>query len=124
MKRRSFVWDSIHRLFQRSSGARPSLCHPADRAGQAQPAVSTRPMVGILAVLLGAIISTLCTRITSFGLADIRGAVHAGFDEGSWITTVFTVSQMLIGPTAGWLGTVFGPRRLLMITTTAFGISN
>src|SRR6202035_2995648 len=71
------------------------------------PTISTRPFIGVLAVLVGAIISTLDTRITSFGLADVRGAVHAGFDEGAWITTAFTVGQMLVGPVAAWLGAVF-----------------
>ena len=45
------------------------------------------PWLGLLAVLLGTFISTLNTRLSSLGLADIRGAVHAGFDEGAWITT-------------------------------------
>ncbi|HYI70297.1 MAG TPA: hypothetical protein VEX87_11155, partial [Skermanella sp.] len=51
------------------------------------PALSHHPLIGILGVLLGAIISTLTARITAFGLADIRGAINAGFDEGAWITT-------------------------------------
>jgi DHA2 family multidrug resistance protein len=59
-----------------------------------------------------------------FGLADVRGAVHAGFDEGAWITTAFTVGQMMIGPVAAWLGAVFGVRRVLMISATVFGLSN
>src|SRR4029077_18793077 len=66
--------------------------------------ITPRPMVGIGAVLLGAVISTLAGRLTTFGLADVRGAVHAGFDEGAWIPTAFTVGQMLIGPIASWLG--------------------
>jgi DHA2 family multidrug resistance protein len=81
-------------------------------------------MVGVVAVLIGSIISTLASRITVFGLADVRGAVHAGFDEGAWITTAFTVGQMLIGPVSPWLGAVFGPRRVLMISATVFMISN
>src|SRR5882724_2136422 len=101
-----------------------SLCHPADKAAQARPIVTTRPFIGVLAVLLGSIISTLDNRITSFGLADIRGAVHAGFDEGAWIATAFTVGQMLIGPVSAWLGMVFGPRRLLMISTIVFSLAN
>jgi MFS transporter, DHA2 family, multidrug resistance protein len=101
-----------------------SLCHPADRAAQQRPPITTRPFFGVLAVLLGSIISTLDSRITNFGLADIRGAVHAGFDEGAWITTAFTVGQMMVGPVSAWLGIVFGPRRLLMISGTVFAISN
>ncbi|TAL98712.1 MAG: MFS transporter [Paraburkholderia sp.] len=85
-----------------------------------QPRVGTHPMIGIFAVLIGSIISTLAGRLTSFGLADIRGAVHAGFDEGAWISTVFTVSQMLMGPLTVWLSATFGPRRVLLVSATVF----
>jgi DHA2 family multidrug resistance protein len=81
-------------------------------------------LIGVFAVLLGQIIATLDSRITNFGLADVRGAVHAGFDEGAWITTAFTVGQMLIGPVSVWLGLVFGPRRLLLISCAVFTLSN
>jgi DHA2 family multidrug resistance protein len=112
--------------FSRRDASAPvrALCHPADRAAQPRPIITTRPFIGVLAVLLGSIISTLDSRITSFGLADVRGAVHAGFDEGAWITTAFTVGQMLIGPVSAWLGMVFGPRRLLMISSAIFAFSN
>jgi DHA2 family multidrug resistance protein len=75
---------------------------------------TTIPWMGLLAVLLGTFISTLNTRLSSFGLADIRGAVHAGFDEGAWITTALSAGQMLIAPVAIWVGGVYGPRRVLM----------
>lgn len=101
-----------------------NLCHPDDRAAQARPIITARPFIGVLAVLLGSVISTLDSRITNFGLADVRGAVHAGFDEGAWITTAFTVGQMMIGPISAWLGTVFGPRRVLSVSVVIFGISN
>jgi len=78
------------------------------------------PWMGLLAVLLGTFISTLNTRLSSYGLADIRGAVHAGFDEGAWITTAQTVGQMLIAPVALWMGAAYGPRRSLMGAATAF----
>jgi MFS transporter, DHA2 family, multidrug resistance protein len=88
------------------------------------PIVTVRAFVGIFAVLLGSIISTLDGRLTNFGLADVRGAVHAGFDEGAWITTAFGVGQMFVGPLSVWLGMVFGPRRVLMISCAIFATSN
>jgi DHA2 family multidrug resistance protein len=106
------------------SARQHGLCHPNDRAALPRPLITTRPLIGVIAVLLGSIISTLDTRITTFGLADVRGAVHAGFDEGAWITTAFTVGQMMIGPISVWLGMVFGPRRVLVISSAVFGISN
>ena len=107
-----------------ADAAARSLDHPAGRGAPQTPVLAPRPLIGVLAVLLGSIISTLESLITVFGLADVRGAVHAGFDEGAWITTAFTVGQMLIGPISAWLGTIFGPRRLLMVSSTVFALSN
>jgi DHA2 family multidrug resistance protein len=76
-----------------------------------QAPATTIPWIGLLAVLMGTFISTLNGRLSNFGLADIRGAVHAGFDEGAWITTAQTTAQMLIAIAAVWLGSVYGPRR-------------
>jgi DHA2 family multidrug resistance protein len=104
-----------------AAAALPRLASAADHAAAPAPRC-LRPFVGIAAVLLGAVISTLYTRITSFGLADVRGAVHAGFDEGAWITTAATVGQMSVGPLAAWLGLVFGPRRVLLVSASAFAV--
>jgi DHA2 family multidrug resistance protein len=56
-------------------------------------------------------------------LADIRGAVHAGFDDGAWITTSQTTAQMLITPIAVWAGTIYGPRRILLAACVTFLIA-
>lgn len=82
------------------------------------------PWLGLMAVLLGTFVSTLNSRLSTFGLGDIRGAVHAGFDEGAWITTAQTAAQMVVLPVAVWLGSVFGARRVLIYAALAFaGIS-
>lgn len=84
---------------------------------------STRPWVGILAVILAAFVSTLSSRLTNFGVADIGGALGASFDERAWITTSFSSAQMLMGPLAVWLGLVYGPRRVLLAGTLVFGFA-
>ncbi len=73
-------------------------------------------------MLLGTFISTVNSRLSSFGLADIRGAVHASFDQGAWITTAQSVAQMLIAPAAIWFGGVYGTRRVLMEAAVAFAV--
>jgi DHA2 family multidrug resistance protein len=89
----------------------------------AAPAVRTPiPWLGLTAVLLGTFISTLNGRLSTFGLADIRGAVHAGFDEGAWITTAQTVAQMLVLPIAIWTGTIYGTRRVLLVAASGFAV--
>jgi DHA2 family multidrug resistance protein len=80
------------------------------------------PWMGLLAVLLGTFISTLNTRLSTFGLADIRGAVHAGFDQGAWITTALTTGQMFIAPVAIWAGGTFGPRRTLIVAAASLAV--
>ena len=119
------IRDALHWFAWRGAGRRADgLCHPDDKAAHQRPVMSPRPYIGVLAVLLGSILSTLDSRITTFGLADVRGAVHASFDEGAWVTTALTVGQMLIGPVSPWLGAVFGVRRVLMMSATVFAFSN
>ena len=57
---------------------------------------SEYPAVGVVAVMMGAVISTLNARLTTQGLADIRGALGLGFDDGSWISTIFSAAQMVV----------------------------
>jgi DHA2 family multidrug resistance protein len=91
--------------------------HPgAVAAAPAQPI----PWFGLAAVLLGTFISTLNGRLSTFGLSDIRGAVHAGYDEGAWIPTAQTTAQMLIMPLALWLGSLYGARRVLIAAALAY----
>src|SRR5580692_7470091 len=75
---------------------------------------SLRPYVGILGVLIGAILSFVGSRITTFGLADVRGGLHFGFDEGAWMTTSFGVGQMMVGVACPYLGAIFSVRRILL----------
>jgi MFS transporter, DHA2 family, multidrug resistance protein len=75
---------------------------------------SLRPYIGILGVLIGSLLSTVGSRITTFGLADLRGGLHFGFDEGAWMTTSFGVGQMLIGIACPYLGAIFSVRRILL----------
>ena len=79
-------------------------------------------MSASLGVLLGSIMATLGSRVTTFGLADLRGGLHAGFDEGAWITTSFGVGQMLAGVASPYLGAIFGVRRVLLLGILLFFI--
>jgi MFS transporter, DHA2 family, multidrug resistance protein len=87
------------------------------------PSPPTRiPWLGLVAVLMGTFISALNNRLSSVGLADIRGAMSAGFDEGAWITTAQTVGQMFVVLIAVWMGAAYGPRRCLIWTSLSFAI--
>src|SRR3984893_2401284 len=85
-----------------------------------RPAVTTHPLLGVAGVLLGALIATCMARLMSVGLADIRGALHLGVDEASWINTSFNASMMFIGPFSVYLGGLLGPRRVLLTCAWIF----
>jgi MFS transporter, DHA2 family, multidrug resistance protein len=99
---------------------------PVPSSGVSQPTLpsppTSIPWLGLLAVLMGTFISTLNGRLSTFGLADIRGAVGAGFDEGAWITTAQTVAQMSVTLAAVWMGAAYGPRRVLIGASIAFAV--
>jgi len=98
---------------------------PLSHGPATTPAAScNRPLLGVAAVLIGAFVSTLNTRVTSFGLADIRGGLGLGFDEGSWITTVFTAAQMVVAPGAAWMSVVLGARRFVLWSAAIFTLSS
>jgi DHA2 family multidrug resistance protein len=84
------------------------------------PVVSHRSLLGVAAVLVGAFISTINTRLTSVGLADIRGGLALGFDEGTWLSTVFAAAQITVCMSAAWFSFVLGPRRLLLWSAGIF----
>src|SRR5215469_16621601 len=103
-----------------------SVSAPEPRPGLLAPTLpsppTSIPWLGLVAVLMGTFISTLNGRLSTFGLADIRGAVGAGFDEGAWITTAQTVAQMSVTLAAIGLGSIFGPRRVLIAASAAFAL--
>ncbi len=94
---------------------------------EAHPRLTTdtmHPYVGMVGVLLGSILGTLGSRVTTFGLADLRGGLSAGFDEGAWITTSYGIGQMLVGVASPYLGAVFGVRRVLLLGILLFFLAS
>src|ERR1700683_4587181 len=84
------------------------------------PTLTTHPVLGVAGVLLGAMVATCTGRLISVGLPDIRGALHLGVDEASWINTSFNASMMFIGAFSVYLGGLLGPRRVLLACAWIF----
>ena len=84
------------------------------------PDLSHSPLLGILGVLLGAAIVSIAGRLLTLGLADLKGNVGIGFDEGAWIGSAFNVALMFIGPFSVYLGALLGPRRVLLVCASVF----
>ena len=94
--------------------------NPDDATKSIVSHVSTHPMLGVLGVLVGAMIATCTGRLMSVGLADMRGALHLGADEASWIGTAYNASLMFIGPFSVYLGGLLGARRVLLACAAVF----
>src|SRR5438309_10326649 len=82
--------------------------------------LSHSPLLGILGGVMGAGIVTLAGRLLSLGLADLKGNVGIGFDDGAWIGSAFNVALMFLGPFTEYLGGLLGPRRVLLASATVF----
>jgi len=91
-------------------------------AGALPPQISKRPVVGILGVVMGAGIVTLTGRMITLGLADLKGGVGLGVDDGAWIGTAYNVALMFIGPFIVYVGGLLGPRRVLLAAASCFAV--
>jgi MFS transporter, DHA2 family, multidrug resistance protein len=83
---------------------------------------SHHPLFAVAAVLLGAFIASVDSRLFTIGLPDLRGEFSLGFDEGAWLSTAATASQILIAPAVAWLATVFGIRRLFVVPAVVYAL--
>src|ERR1700756_2289567 len=81
---------------------------------------STRALVGILGVLIGAHLVTLTGRMLTLGLADLKGHVGISYDQGAWLDSAYNASLMFIGPFTVYLGGLLGPRRVLLFAAGLF----
>ena len=102
----------------------PTPAQIARATAAAIPAeVSTRPLLGIFGVIIGAGLVTLTGRMLSLGLADLKGHVGIGFDEGAWLDSAYNGALMFIGPFSVYLGGLLGPRRILLSAAGIFTVT-
>src|SRR3977135_3276169 len=97
---------------------------PAPHSSQLKLVVKPNVYLGTLAVFLGAGIATLCGRLLSVGLPDLRGALGLGIDEAAWLPTAFNMGLMFMGPFSVYLGGLLGVRRVLLFTTPIFIVAS
>jgi DHA2 family multidrug resistance protein len=95
---------------------------PARPVAPAPPSdqVSVRQWIGVLGALLGAFMAVLDIQITNASLKDITGALGATLDEGSWISTSYLTTEIIIIPLSAWLASIFSVRNYLLGTAALF----
>src|SRR6201993_2678938 len=83
--------------------------------------ISTRPVLGIIGVLIGAHLVTLTGRMLTLGLTDLKGHLGISYDDGAWLDSAYNASLMFIGPFSVYIGGLLGPRRVLLFASAVFG---
>jgi DHA2 family multidrug resistance protein len=73
-----------------------------------------------LSVGFGAIMATIDASIVNVAIPHIRGAVGATIEEITWITTGYIVAAVLVMPLTGFLGSMFGQKRVYLAGLALF----
>jgi MFS transporter, DHA2 family, multidrug resistance protein len=86
----------------------------------AEPKASAGDWIAVVAGALGALMATLDISITNSALPQIQGAIGATGTEGTWISTGYLMSEIVMIPLAAWLTRVFGLRKFLLANAVLF----
>ncbi|WP_248324450.1 MULTISPECIES: MDR family MFS transporter [unclassified Caballeronia] len=76
--------------------------------------------IAVTAGALGALMATLDISITNSALPQIQGEIGATGTEGTWISTGYLMSEIVMIPLAAWLTRVFGLRNFLLGNAVLF----
>ena len=87
-----------------------------------QPNASANDWIAVAAGALGALMATLDISITNSALPQIQGEIGATGTEGTWISTGYLVSEVVMIPLAAWLTRVFGLRNFLLTNAALFSM--
>jgi DHA2 family multidrug resistance protein len=71
-------------------------------------------------VMLATLMQALDTTIANVALPNMQGSLSATQDQISWVLTSYIVAAAIATPATGWLASVMGRRRLLLIAIAGF----
>src|SRR6266852_1845838 len=101
----------------RSSGIRERFRMPEDASRNPQ---HINPWIIAVAVMLSTFMEVLDTTVVNVSLPHIAGSLSATVDEATWALTSYLVANAIILPMTGWLASMFGRKRLLMLAVSGF----
>jgi DHA2 family multidrug resistance protein len=78
----------------------------------------------VVSVMLATLMQALDTTIANVALPNMQGTLSATQDQISWVLTSYIVAAAIATPATGWLASVMGRRRLLLIAITGFTIAS
>jgi DHA2 family multidrug resistance protein len=85
-----------------------------------EPNATVTDWIAVIGGALGALMATLDISITNSALPQIQGSIGATGTEGTWISTGYLMSEIVMIPLTAWLTRVFGLRNFLLSNTILF----
>ncbi len=82
------------------------------------------PWLTALAVMFGTFMVVLDTTVVNVSLPHIAGSLGSTIDEATWALTSYLVANAIILPITGWLASVFGRKRLLILAVVGFTLAS
>ncbi|WP_277590183.1 MFS transporter [Pseudomonas chlororaphis] len=101
----------------------PPPAEVASKPAAVSPVVfGPRIIIGLLGVLLAVLVSGLNEMVTKIALADIRGALAIGYDEGTWLVASYTATSVAAMAFAPWCSVTFSLRRFTLCAIALFTV--
>jgi DHA2 family multidrug resistance protein len=82
------------------------------------------PWIVACAVMASTFMVVLDSTVVNVSLPYIAGDLSATIDEATWTLTAYLAANAVILPMTGWLGSLLGRKRLLMLSTAGFTITS
>ncbi|MFJ3485241.1 MFS transporter [Pseudomonas sp. NPDC090202] len=87
----------------------------------AAPAVfGLQTILGLVGVLVAVLVAGINEGVTRIALADIRGAMFIGYDEGTWVTAGYAATSLIATAFAPWFAVTLSLRRFTLAAVGAF----
>jgi MFS transporter, DHA2 family, multidrug resistance protein len=107
---------------EQTAGAAPGKAATAGAPAGGIHNATLGDWIAVVAGALGALMATLDISITNSALPQIQGEIGATGTEGTWISTGYLMSEIVMIPLTAWLTRVFGLRAFLLNNTILFTI--
>ena len=93
---------------------------PAAGVMPAQLSVGPNKWVVAVSVAFGSLMATIDSSIINVALPTIRGELGASLQEMTWVSTAYMVAMVVVMPLTGFLGAMFGQRKLYLGSLALF----
>jgi MFS transporter, DHA2 family, multidrug resistance protein len=84
----------------------------------------TKPLLGLLGILIAAITAELNDVVTSIALVDVRGAFGISYDPGTWIQSLYVSAEIVGMAVSPWQLVTFTLRRWTLFSIALCALSS